>query len=237
MTDVSGTSLTLGDHAQDLLRPAVIVAPDTPLRAVADTLWEESVGAAVVGTADRPLGIVSERDIVAALGRGNDPDAVTAREIMTAPIVAARPEDRLVEVAYLMFDDVIRHVAILDDLDHVTGIVSVRDLLRPLLVDALGGPQAPKRTMPASAPHEALGDAGRGVEPDPTRRHDPARLRCTSGITWEAPTSAGSAARAGSSMAQDQRSVAAPAKVRRCFSRPRQRVVRRPLRPTSTTRL
>lgn len=137
MTDASGTSLTLGDHARALLRPAVIVAPDAPLRTVARTMWEESVGAAVVGTADQPVGIISERDIVAALGRGNDPDTVTAREIMTAPIVAARPEDRLVDVAYLMFDDVIRHVPILDELDHVTGIVSVRDLLRPLLVDAL----------------------------------------------------------------------------------------------------
>jgi CBS domain-containing protein len=83
---------------------------------------------------------VSERDIVAALGQGKDPDTVTASEIMTAPVVAARPGDRLVDVAYLMFDDVIRHVPILDEHGDVSGIVSVRDLLRPLLVDALGGP-------------------------------------------------------------------------------------------------
>jgi CBS domain-containing protein len=140
MTDASGTSLTLGDHARDLLRPAVIVAPDVTLRTIAHTLWEESVGAAVVGTAHAPVGIVSERDIVAALGRGKDPDTVTASEIMTAPVVAARPGDRLVDVAYLMFDDVIRHVPILDEHGDVSGIVSVRDLLRPLLVDALGGP-------------------------------------------------------------------------------------------------
>jgi CBS domain-containing protein len=139
MTDASGTSPTLGDHARELLRPAVIVAPDTPLRTVAHTLWAESVGAAVVGTADQPIGILSERDIVAALGHGKHPDAVTASEVMTVPVIAARPEDRLVDVAYLMFDDVIRHVPILDELGHVTGIVSVRDLLRPLLVNALGG--------------------------------------------------------------------------------------------------
>ena len=54
MTDASGTSLTLGDHARDLLRPAVIVAPDATLRTIAHTLWEESVGAAVVGTAHAP---------------------------------------------------------------------------------------------------------------------------------------------------------------------------------------
>jgi CBS domain-containing protein len=139
MTDSHGTSLTLGDHARDLLRAAVIVAPDAPLRAVAHTLWEESVGAAVVGTAHAPVGIVSERDVVAALGRGADPDTVTAREVMVAPVIAARPEDRLVDVAYLMFDDVIRHVPILDEHGEVSGIVSIRDLLRPLLVNALGG--------------------------------------------------------------------------------------------------
>lgn len=117
----------------------MIVAPDAPLRTVAHSLWEESVGAAIVGTAEQPVGIVSERDIVAALGQGEDPDAVTAREVMTAPVIAARPEDQLIDVAYLMFDDVIRHVPILDELGRVSGIVSVRDLLRPLLVDALGG--------------------------------------------------------------------------------------------------
>lgn len=140
MTDASGTSLTLAAHTRELLRPAVIVAPDAPLRTVAHSLWEESVGAAIVGTAEQPVGIVSERDIVAALGQGEDPDAVTAREVMTAPVIAARPEDQLIDVAYLMFDDVIRHVPILDELGRVSGIVSVRDLLRPLLVDALGGP-------------------------------------------------------------------------------------------------
>lgn len=150
MTDASGASLTLGDHARDLLRPAVIAAPDTTLRAVAHMLWEQSVGAAVVGTATMPVGIVSERDIAAAVGQGRDPDTVTAGEIMTAPIVAARPEDLLVDVAYLMFDDAIRHIPILDEYGQVSGIVSVRDLLRPLLVHALGGPSPGTGGDPAS---------------------------------------------------------------------------------------
>jgi CBS domain-containing protein len=132
-------SLTLGDRVRELLRPPVIVARDASVRSVARTLWQESVGAAIVGTAHEPVGIVSERDVVASLGQGSDPDAVTAGEFMTSPIIAARPEDPLLDVAYLMFDEVIRHVPVMDDYGHVTGIVSVRDLLRPLLVDALGG--------------------------------------------------------------------------------------------------
>ena len=139
-------SLTLGDHARDLLRPPVIVGRDQPIHHVARILWEESVGVAIVGTADDPAGIVSERDVVAAIGQGKDPEAVTAGEIMVSPVIAARPEDRLLDVAFLMFDHVVRHVPVIDELGHVTGIVSVRDLLRPLLVDALGGPSSHPRT-------------------------------------------------------------------------------------------
>jgi CBS domain-containing protein len=137
-------SLTLGDHARDLLRPPVIVRPDQSITDIARLLREESVGVAIVGTPTEPLGIVSERDVVAALGQGKDPGAVTAEQIMTSPVVAARPDDRLLDVAFLMFDHVIRHVPLIDELGHVTGIVSVRDLLRPLLVDALGGSSSPR---------------------------------------------------------------------------------------------
>jgi CBS domain-containing protein len=135
-------SLTLGDHARDLLSPPVIVGRDQSITDVARTLWEESVGVAIVGTANQPVGIVSERDVVAALGQGKEPEAVTAEEIMASPVIAARPEDPLLDVAFLMFDNVIRHVPVIDERGQVTGTVSVRDLLRPLLVEALGGPSS-----------------------------------------------------------------------------------------------
>ncbi|HET6954193.1 MAG TPA: CBS domain-containing protein [Acidimicrobiales bacterium] len=130
-------SITLADRAHELIRPPVVVAENEPLTGVAHTLWQESVGAVIVGTAAKPAGILTERDLVAALGRGADPTSVTATDVMTSPIVAVRPDDPLLDVAYLMFDDVIRHVPVIDDLGRVTGIVSVRDLLRPLLIDAL----------------------------------------------------------------------------------------------------
>jgi CBS domain-containing protein len=137
-----GISLTLGDHARDLLRPAVIISRDQSITDIARALRDESVGVAIVGTADEPVGIVSERDVLAALGQAKHPDTVTATEIMTSPVVAVRPEDRLLDVAFLMFDHVVRHIPVIDERGHVTGIVSIRDLLRPLLVDALGGPSS-----------------------------------------------------------------------------------------------
>ena len=84
MTDASRTSLTLGDHARDLLRPAVTSgagrhAADDRSHAVG------GVGGRRRRRHRRRAGGVVSSDIVAALGQGKDPDTVTASEIMTAP--------------------------------------------------------------------------------------------------------------------------------------------------------
>lgn len=129
-------TVTLNDPARDLIRPAVIVGPDATLRDVARTLLEGSVGAAIVGTLHDAVGVISERDVITRLAQGVDPDTTTAEDAMTSAIAAARPDDRLLDVAALMFGDGIRHVPVIDEAGRVSGMVSVRDLLGPLLVEA-----------------------------------------------------------------------------------------------------
>ena len=81
---------------------------------------------AVVGDAHHPRGVISERDIVAALAPGADPDTVTAAEVMTTYLISARAEDPMFDVALQMIDDEIRHLPILDENGAVVGMVSVR---------------------------------------------------------------------------------------------------------------
>ncbi|HET6951563.1 MAG TPA: CBS domain-containing protein [Acidimicrobiales bacterium] len=129
-------SITLRDRAREVTRPPVLVAPGDSLRRVARTLWEQSVGAAVVGTAEQPVGVISERDVVTQLAQGAD--AGTAEHAMTRRVISARPDDPLLDVAFLMLDDVIRHVPLVNEDGTVTGMVSMRDLLQPLLIEAAG---------------------------------------------------------------------------------------------------
>lgn len=131
-------TVTLRDHASEVIRSPVIVGPAETLRDVSRTLWRESVGAAIVGSIDEAVGIISERDVVAELAQGAEADTVTAEQAMTGAIVAARPGDRLLDVIFLMLAEGVRHVPVVDEVGTVTGMVSVRDLLRPLLVEALG---------------------------------------------------------------------------------------------------
>lgn len=118
-------------------REPVFVDAEATLRAVARTLWSESVGILVVGNERHPLGVISERDVVSELAQGADPDRRSARDAMTAYLISTRREDPISDAAAQMLDDSVRHLPVVDEDGRVIGMVSVRDLIRPLLLDAL----------------------------------------------------------------------------------------------------
>lgn len=118
-------------------REAVIVPPQMRLREVTAVMANHDIGAVIVGNTERALGIVSERDVVTALAAGADADVATAAGAMSGDVVSVRPGDTLYDAAVDMLDLGIRHVAVLDEHGAVLGMVSVRDLLRPLLTATL----------------------------------------------------------------------------------------------------
>lgn len=131
-------SSTVWTRIQDVAkREPVMVPPQTVLREVTRTMARDDVGAVLVGTPKRPLGIVSERDVALALARGADPDETRAAAVMSSDLVALRPGDSVYDAAVDMLDLGIRHVAVLDQHGTAVGMISVRDLLRPLVISAL----------------------------------------------------------------------------------------------------
>lgn len=131
-------ALHLRDKVESLVgREPVLIDPGDTLRRAANVMWTQAVGVLVVGQESHPQGVISERDVVAKVAQGADPDVVTVREAMTTYVVSVRRGDRLVDAATQMLGDEIRHVPVLDDRGNVVGMLSVRDVLRPLLLDAL----------------------------------------------------------------------------------------------------
>lgn len=115
----------------------VIVPPEMRLREAAAVMDRHGIGAVIVGTTKRAVGILSERDIVSSLASGANPDEATAARAMSSDVVSVRPADVVYDAAVDMLDLGIRHVPVLDEHGTVLGMVSVRDLLRPLLMGAL----------------------------------------------------------------------------------------------------
>ncbi|HEY6426648.1 MAG TPA: CBS domain-containing protein [Acidimicrobiales bacterium] len=125
------------DAIERLVRgPAVSVAENVTLRAVAAVLSEADIGAALVCSDAGSIRMVSERDVARALAGGMDPDNVWSADVASAGLVTADVRDRILEVAFRMLDEGIRHVAIERD-GEVVGVVSSRDVFAVLAAHAV----------------------------------------------------------------------------------------------------
>jgi CBS domain-containing protein len=106
------------------------VGPGHTLRDAATRMVEKGVGAAVVLDEEYPgPRIISERDILNSLGKGEDPDSESVSEHMSDTLIAAAPDWSLERAAIEMAKRHIRHLVVVDGGDLV-GILSMRDIVR-----------------------------------------------------------------------------------------------------------
>lgn len=106
------------------------VGPSHTLREAAVKMAERGIGAALVHDDVQPVPcIVTERDILNSLGRGDDPDAELVSAHMSEGVIAASPEWSLEHAATEMSTRGIRHLVVVDAGD-VVGVLSMRDIVR-----------------------------------------------------------------------------------------------------------
>jgi CBS domain-containing protein len=106
------------------------VGPGHTLRAAAKAMSQRKVGAAVVVDPDAAgPGILTERDVLDAIGRGQDPDTELVGDHLTSDVVFAAPDWSLEEAAVAMVRGEFRHLIVTDASD-IIGILSVRDVVR-----------------------------------------------------------------------------------------------------------
>jgi CBS domain-containing protein len=118
----------------DICRKDVVTAsPRTTLAGVAQLMRRHHVGSVVVVDsldARRPIGIVTDRDIVIeVVAAGEDPSTLTAGEIMTSPPVTAAAADEASWTLKIMRDHGVRRLPVLDATGAMVGIVALDDLL------------------------------------------------------------------------------------------------------------
>jgi signal-transduction protein with cAMP-binding, CBS, and nucleotidyltransferase domain len=106
------------------------VGPAHTLREAARMMVAKGTGAALVSDDEMPVPcIVTERDILNSIGRGEDPDDEPVAEHMSEGVVAASPEWSLEHAASEMSTRNIRHLVVFDGGGPI-GILSIRDIVR-----------------------------------------------------------------------------------------------------------
>jgi CBS domain-containing protein len=109
------------------------IGPDEPVLAAITKMAEHHVGALVVMSGDKLVGIVSERDYarkVVLLGRSSEETHVSA--IMTSKVVTVTPKQDAHDCMRLMTDMRIRHLPVVLG-DRVVGVLSIGDLVRAVI--------------------------------------------------------------------------------------------------------
>ncbi len=106
------------------------VNPGHSLRDAARAMAERRVGAAVVIDPEQPgPGIVTERDILQAIGQGQDPDSERVSEHLSADLTFASPDWSLERAAEAMVRGGFRHLIVVDG-GEMVGVLSMRDIVR-----------------------------------------------------------------------------------------------------------
>jgi CBS domain-containing protein len=91
---------------------------------------ERGVGAAVVMDPDSAgPAIITERDILEALGSGQDPDSELVGDHLTKELIVAAPDWSLEQAAEAMVDGAFRHLIVING-GELEGVLSMRDIVR-----------------------------------------------------------------------------------------------------------
>ena len=115
----------------------VSVGPDDPVMAVARTLTERGIGAALVrDAAGQVLGIISERDIVRGMAaQGQGTTQLPAKRLMTHDLVTVTPQTTVAQAMALMTHHRVRHLPVMEG-GKLVGLVSIGDLVKSRIDEA-----------------------------------------------------------------------------------------------------
>jgi CBS domain-containing protein len=118
------------DVRDGMNRVVVTIGPDHSLREAARRMTAAQVGAAVVLDPEgEGPGILTERDLLHACGRGDDLDSEHVGRHMAQRLTYAAADWPLEKAAEEMVRRRFRHVVVLDG-SEVVGILSMRDIVR-----------------------------------------------------------------------------------------------------------
>lgn len=106
--------------------PVRTITSDRTITEAASILDEENIGALVVGE-DIVRGIITEADIVRAVGEGRDLGATPVSEIMSEPVVTIRPNEAVHVAGERMGHNTVKKLPVTEDGEPL-GIVTTTDL-------------------------------------------------------------------------------------------------------------
>ena len=111
------------------------VAPNSSVFDAIKLMADKNVGALIVMSDEKMVGIISERDYARkVILQGRSSQSTQVDEIMTTNVVCGRPDLTIEECMALVTDKRIRHLPIAEQ-DRLLGMVSIGDLVKTIIAE------------------------------------------------------------------------------------------------------
>jgi CBS domain-containing protein len=120
---------------EHMSRDLLTVGPGDALGDVSQRMVERDVGAVIVMEGGALAGILTERDVLRAVAAGIQDDTIVS-DWMTRDPETMAPDDTTQHAAVLMIHGGFRHLPLVEG-DEVVGMLSIRDLMRVVLDNAV----------------------------------------------------------------------------------------------------
>lgn len=105
------------------------IDPGAPLSDIAEQMRKDDIGSLPVGEDDRLVGMVTDRDLVLrGLGGKDDPLHLTARDVMSKPIIYCTANEDLEDAVRITERKQIRRLPVIDENHRMIGMLSLGDI-------------------------------------------------------------------------------------------------------------
>ncbi len=113
-----------------MVKNVVTVPTETTVRNAAKLMNKHDIGCLVVMKKEKPVGIVTERDMLKrVLLKPKDPKKTKVSRIMSKPLVVGEPQTDIRDAVRLMVEGKIKRLPIVED-GHIYGLVTLTDIVR-----------------------------------------------------------------------------------------------------------
>jgi CBS domain-containing protein len=118
------------------IQQVITMKPTETVRTGTEILAKHRIGAVIVSRDGEIVdGILSERDIVRALGRqGVSCMDLQVQDLMTAEVIGCHPEDTAISVLERMTDGRFRHMPVIDK-NKMIGVISIGDVVKARIME------------------------------------------------------------------------------------------------------
>lgn len=124
--------LEIRNVSDAMSREVVTVGPDDGLKSTIALMADNRISCVIVVEDNEPVGIFTERDVVDLAEKGSAVDGVRIGDVMTSPVSSIGKDISLIEAVGVMTFKKVRRIVVLDDNNHVEGILTQFDVLKGL---------------------------------------------------------------------------------------------------------